>query len=192
MILSGKFDPGKLFTSDKSLLRVSEKIMEDMEGFNIATAQQNKTSRKATPSSLTVEMESFMMRFYVETLKMCSLFGFSKTVFENHNTLETVDKCGRRFRYIGRNHRGQKNPSLIRILGTDRIVFGCVNFFLEHTVCGTLQHWIIVDLYPVPEKVGKYYLLQDNVIGQKLYHDSVVSCPLVYVKDSDGLWILNA
>ena len=105
MILSGKFDPGKLFTSDKTLLRVSEKIMEDMEGFNIATAQQNKTSRKATPSSLTVEMESFMMRFYVETLKMCSLFGFSKTVLENHNTLETVDKCGRRFRYIDRKKR---------------------------------------------------------------------------------------
>ena len=71
-------DPGKFFTSDKTLLRVSEKIIDDIDGFNIATTQQNKTSRKAMPSSLTVEIESFMMRFMLKHWRCVLCLDFQK------------------------------------------------------------------------------------------------------------------
>lgn len=69
MILSGRFDPSKLFNSDKTLVRVSQHIMDNIEeGLNI-TATANDKNNKMRASLLTQEMESYMMTFYVQNLK---------------------------------------------------------------------------------------------------------------------------
>lgn len=47
-------------------------------------------------------------------------------------------------------------------------------------------------MYPVAERNEKYHVVQGKIIEKKLVHASVVSKPLVYVKDGDSLWILNA
>lgn len=96
MILSGRFDPSKLFNSDKTLVRVSQHIMDNIkEGLNI-TATANDKNNKMRASLLTQEMESYMMTFYVQNLKLSTIYGFSKTVAENHSTLDITDDGGRR------------------------------------------------------------------------------------------------
>lgn len=99
MILSGRFDPSKLFNSDKTLVRVSQHIMDNIEeGLNI-TATANDKNNKMRASLLTQEMESYMMTFYVQNLKLSTIYGFSKTVAENHSTLDITDDGGRRLSY---------------------------------------------------------------------------------------------
>nr|XP_022311179.1 uncharacterized protein LOC111116474 [Crassostrea virginica] len=94
MILSGRFNPGELFGSERTLVKASQKIMDQMdEGCSptCTTQQQHATS------PLTPEMESFMLNFYLSDLKLCTMLaGFSKTVTENHNILDITDQDGRR------------------------------------------------------------------------------------------------
>lgn len=136
MILSGRFDPSKLFNSDKTLVRVSQHIMDNIkEGLDI-TATANDKNNKMRASLLAQEMESYMMTFYVQNLKLSTIYGFSKTVAENHSTLDILDDGGRRLRYIGENYRGKKPPSLVKITGNNELRYGQVSFFLKHFVCG--------------------------------------------------------
>lgn len=135
MILSGRFDPSKLFNSDKTLVRVSQHIMDNIkEGLNI-TATANDNNNKMRVSLLTQEMESYMMTFYVQNLKLSTIYGFSKTVAENHSTLDIIDDGGRRLSYIGENYRGKKPPSLVKIPGNSELHYGQVSFFFLNILC---------------------------------------------------------
>lgn len=128
MILSWRFDPSKLFNSDKTLVRVSQHIMDNIkEGLNItATANDKKTTRWEL---------RFLHRkwnhkwFYVQNLKLSTIYGFSKTVAENHSTLDITDDGGRRLSYTGENYRGKKPPSLVKIPGNSELYYGQVFFF---------------------------------------------------------------
>lgn len=134
MILSGRFDPSKLFNSDKTLVRVSQHIMDNIEeGLNI-TATANDKNNKMRASLLTQEMESYMMTFYVQNLKLSTIYGFSKTVAENHSTLDITDDGGRRLSYIGENYRGKKTTLVGQDSGEQWTSLWTSVFFLE-TFC---------------------------------------------------------
>ena len=191
MILSGRFNPGELFGSERTLVKASQKIMDQMDEGCSPTCT---TKQQHTTSPLTPEMESFMLNFYLSDLKLCTmqLAGFSKTVTENHNILDITDQDGRRCRYVGNRHKGQKQPSVIKVLGGRGHLFGRVCFFLQHDVCGKVHNWIIADTFLTAEKLEKYYFVEEKVLCRRLLHVSVISKPLVHVKSNGGLWILNA
>ena len=62
MILCGRFNPGELFGSERTLVKASQKIMDQRdEGCSpTCTIQQQHASLPLTP-----EMESFMLNFYL-------------------------------------------------------------------------------------------------------------------------------
>ncbi|XP_062584302.1 uncharacterized protein LOC134246058 [Saccostrea cucullata] len=189
MILSGRFNPCDLSTNEKTLVKTSQQIMEQMrDGFSVSS-QENHT-KKNTTSQITPEMRQFMMNFYLLNLKL-STVQFSSEVTENYSTLDITDDCGRQIRYIGTRFKGRREPSIVKLPGSGGLLFGRICFFLEHVLCGAVQNWVIVDVYPIAEKVGKYFLFQESVLGQQLFHVSVISRPLVHVKDR-GVWIINA
>lgn len=144
MILSRRFDPSKLFNSDKTLVRVSQHIMDNVkEGLSI-TATVNSKNNEMRASLLTQEMESYMTTFYVQNLKLSTIYGFSKTVAENHSTLDITDDSGRRLCYIGENYRGKKTTLFGQDSGEQQTLLWTSIFLLE-TFCvwerRTLAHY---------------------------------------------------
>lgn len=162
MILSGRFDPSKLFNSDKTLVRVSQHIMKNIkEGLNI-TATANDKNNKMRASLLTQEMESYMMTFYVQNLKLSTIYGFSKTVAENHSTLDITDDGGRRLRYIGENYRGKITPSLVKIPGNSELHYGQVSFFLNILCAGKKNIGLLLTCIQLPKEMKNTMLFRER------------------------------
>lgn len=156
MILSGRFDPSKLFNSDKTLVRVSQHIMDNIkEGLNI-TATANDNNNKMRVSLLTQEMESYM------NLKLSTIYGFSKTVAENHSTLDITDDGGRRLRYIGENYRGKKPPSLVKIPGNSELHYGQVSFFLNILCAGKKNIGLLLTCIQLPKEMKNTMLFRER------------------------------
>lgn len=122
-----RFDPSKLFNSDKTLVRASQHIMDNIkEGLDI-TATANDKNNKMRASLLTQEMESYMMTFYVQNLKLSTIYGFSKTVAENHSTLDILDEedCVT----LERTTEAKNHPRWSRLRGTMNFVMDkCLSF----------------------------------------------------------------
>lgn len=91
-----------------------------------------------------------------------------------------------------RTTEAKNHPRWSRFRGTVNFIMDKCLFFFKHFVCRKEEHWLVIDMYPIAERNEKYHVVQGKIIGKKLFHASVVSKPLVYVKDGDSLWILNA
>ncbi|XP_062595076.1 uncharacterized protein LOC134256449 [Saccostrea cucullata] len=189
MILSQKFNPRNVFGGEKSLMKISQQIMEEMSN-ETSSASHNQQPTKNARSLLTKEMCHYMQNFYLMDLKI-SAIKFTDTVTECHGTLDITDDNGRSVRYVGDKYRGNKPRSIVKLHSVNGHQFGRICFFLEHVVDGTIHHWTIVDVFPLAEKCDSLFVVEDNPVRRQLFHVSRLGKSLVYSKKQNTIWILG-
>lgn len=186
MILSGKFNPVDAL-GEKSLMKTSERLMEklDEDSSAVTGRKQHRKKNVLLTDSMKIHMKSFYMELGIGVIQ------FPDTVTEIHSSVEVTDSSDRNYKFICDKYRGNKPPSIVKLPCVNNNQFAQVCFFLEHSVNSSIHHWAIVELFPLAEKCNTFFCMEDKPLQQKLFHSSLLSKPLVNVKNQGKVWILR-